>query len=173
MSFTDGQVIRPGTDQEHIAQVYKHQPTVFLVVKRSKNANLVVYEAVLDDKRNLRAVDIYWLDLEEKYRVDARARGRMHDRDEFGPFDRGAYGITEERVGPREWTFRFNRFPKKTFTLRATDTGASCYDGPRKVHHLSVHDQPALGFLWPKVTDVKIVSVDTDTKKKHTETVKP
>jgi hypothetical protein len=74
---------------------------VLFTISRSKNLNMVVYEALLDPKTGGKsfveagAVDVYWLDLEPSYRKKNRDGGQLHDRADLIWIEKWkAYGAT-------------------------------------------------------------------------------
>jgi hypothetical protein len=90
-------------------------PNVMFVVARSCNANVVVYEGRIDRKHPKRLdpkepVDIYWLNLEDKYRIENRNKGVPHDRDELS--------WAERRLGYGAKSKADKGLPGGTFRLR-------------------------------------------------------
>lgn len=93
-------------------------PNVFMCFTRTKNGNVIVFEA-LPDK-----IDAYWLDLEPSYRKAARERGRLHDRDEFGHLDHYAYGFTARKLTETSWEMKMRQLPKHPILVRRAPNGA-------------------------------------------------
>ena len=156
--------------------VYQNNANVALVIYRRINGNLVVYEVELDSKRHIKSVDMFWLDLDTKYKRNSRKKGKSHDRDDFNKMDNHAYGITISRKLPTMWEFHFNRFSERKFFFLVNTSGVSCFSkkgsNTIKVHHLYIHDKPALGFLWPSVEYINLIGFDTSTKQRISERIK-
>ena len=68
MSFATG-IVTDKSGLKAIPAIYKYNSNVALVIYRRLNGNLVVYEPKLDSARNIQSVDIFWLDLDPKYKV--------------------------------------------------------------------------------------------------------
>ncbi len=110
MSFLDGPA--PDYCEDLLAKIHARHPTVFLIIKRSKNQNIVVYEAnivngVFDKDR---PISVYWCDIDPAYRAKTRARGINHDRVELTSFEQSVvYGVTvSKRLSDKEVQFDFN-----------------------------------------------------------------
>lgn len=86
-------------------------PNVLFIVTRSCNLNIVVYEGRIDSKHPTRLdskapVDIYWLNLEQKYASVAREKKIPHDRDELSWMERKlAYGAKAKASKSLSGTF--------------------------------------------------------------------
>lgn len=174
-SFESGSIIHKH-GVAAMKDIYKIKPNVFLMIDRRLNGNLVVYEAVVAQGA-MEKIDVYWLDLDPKYKARARKRGRMHDRDEFCKMDHYAYGITVTHQAKTMWEFHFKRFPSQKFSVRLEQDGNTrCYtqidDVEHKVHHVHIEDKPALGFLWPTVAYVEMVTYSLTTRALTTTRIK-
>lgn len=112
MSFLKGPA--PAADK-----IKAQAPSVFLVCFRSKNANVVVYEANLQEDGTLhpdQPVVGYWLLLEESYR---NARSETHDREEFSYIDeKFAWGFHARRTSPHKAEFSFNQYPSLRMSVQ-------------------------------------------------------
>ena len=101
-----------------IPTIYNTCNNVFLVVARKKNGNVVVYEGVLDNKRNLKRIDIYWLDLEPSYRQKARKSGRRHDRSSLKKIDKLGYDMyVTKKITPQKWEIQFKVYKQKMIVM--------------------------------------------------------
>ncbi len=112
-SFYDG----PVTDLKNLDVYLKARaPNVFLIIRRSKNANVVIYEAnvkngVLDKTK---PIDVYWLDIDSAY----RAHNRGHDRVEMNAVEMThAFGVEWKFINDREVSFTFNADPSRPSRL--------------------------------------------------------
>jgi hypothetical protein len=162
-----------------VSDIYRADPNVFLIMVRNYNQNLVCFRGNLDNQRNSTHIESFWLDIDPKYKEKARKQGKNDDYVEFNKIDRYAYGIKILRkITAKTWKLSFARLPGQELTVSVGKHGISSYieapqekDKPKtiiKIHHLFVHDKPALGFLWPTVTKIDIVGVSKSSKKKTT-----
>ena len=113
------------------------QENLCLYMKRSKNLNLVVYEAHVEPDasgggefgvsiNSKKPVEGYWLDIDPKYVEKARKKGRMHDKVEFNFMESSmAYGVTatakKDSRGEKtqqEYGLVFVALKKRPMTLR-------------------------------------------------------
>ncbi len=110
------------------ARVKEVCPDVFLICFRSKNKNVVVYQArVQDGKLMDPPVEAYWLILEPSYQAERRSRNIMHDREDLGFFDvTFAWGFSQERQNDTTAKFAFDRF-KHDCTIKITPKGAQLF----------------------------------------------
>lgn len=104
-------------------------PYVCMYIERSKNANVVVYEARVE--RDLAGnvaglpltdpLDAYWLDIDAAYVKKARKAGKMHDREELNSLEkRMAYGIKcKRRLDPAGSTSDAVEFNVKCVALES------------------------------------------------------
>jgi len=80
-----------------IAAYKKEHPYFLFAISRSKNKNLVIYEAnVRKETGTLDLNDpvlVYWMDIDPEYVKSARQRGKMNDREDLNFMERSmAYG---------------------------------------------------------------------------------
>lgn len=108
-SFLDR--LAPDYTDTIVAEIKKRQPFVFLVIRRNKNKNIVVYEANVKDgifDKN-KPIDVYWLDIDPEYRKPRREQGINHDRVEMNAQELAfAYGVEAKRVNDTEINMTFN-----------------------------------------------------------------
>lgn len=80
-----------------LSEIKKQCPNVFLIMFRSKNDNVVVYEANINERGVLdkkKPIDIYWLDIDKAYRDPKRIHGILSDRVELSLLENTfVYGI--------------------------------------------------------------------------------
>ena len=88
---------------EESKQILADKNVVFKI-KRSKNSNVVIFRAVLNEK-NKYALNIenplesFWLKIEPSYVIKNRKKGKMDDRVEVSLFDRKlAFGFSTELI---------------------------------------------------------------------------
>lgn len=86
--------------EEYLAKV--ENPNIMFVISRTKNKNIVVYEARVDAGaiRAADPVDAYWLDIDPEYMAKNRAKGKDSDREDLNMIERRmAYGCAPARAG--------------------------------------------------------------------------
>jgi len=108
MSFFDGPAPNPG--DTFVSEVKKRCPNVFLIFFRNKNLNCVIYELnIVNGKVNKdKPVEIYWLDVDPKYRETTRKTGIKHDRTEITSFENSfVYGVYSEVLNDTEVQIKF------------------------------------------------------------------
>ena len=97
-----------------VRTIMDRYPSVFLIVMRSKNQNVMIYEAnIINGKFDTNhPVDIYWLNLEPSYLQARRGRGIHHDREELNLIERKlVWDATCQVVNDREIKFHLNIEP--------------------------------------------------------------
>jgi len=77
-------------------------PNILFIISRSKNGNLVVYEAKLTngqlDPNN--PVEVYWMDVDPEYVQKRIKAGKTSDRTELNTLEKQfAYGLSSESLG--------------------------------------------------------------------------
>lgn len=105
------------------------KPTICLYIERSKNANIVVYEARIDGEgaaaklQTPDALDAYWLDRDPEYQAKARAKGKNDDREDLNMLERNfAYGVSCDHVAPDQpVVVQFVAIAKRRMTLELDD----------------------------------------------------
>jgi Domain of unknown function (DUF4833) len=128
MSFLD----KPGPDPgpSFVSEVKKRGPNVFLIFFRNKNKNAVIYEAnVVDGKINKnKPVEIYWLDVDPKYRESTRSKGIMHDRIELTSFENTfVYGLNVEIISDVELQITFKADSSTPMRVKISPKSSSLY----------------------------------------------
>jgi hypothetical protein len=119
MSFTDRPVVH-ADHQGLMSEISDRCPGVFLVCFRSKNKNVVVYEAVGD------RVHGYWLILEPSYREERRKKGILHDREEFGLLDHQfAWYFIAKSEGDGKLAFQFGPYPDRKIQVMIGKDGSA------------------------------------------------
>ena len=104
-------------------------PNVLFVIARSKNLNIVVYEARVGGDGHLDSaepVTVYWLDIDPEYQKANRAKGIASDRVELGAIERRmAYGLSSSAVPGQPGAFhvRLVAFPERVVTV-SVEAGA-------------------------------------------------
>lgn len=149
--------------------IYKENSNIFLVIARKKNDNVMVYQAIVDDRGNLFDIEQYWLDLDPSYRVKSRSAGKTHDRDELSTLDYFAYGVeVVNKITPNKWEIKFNQHPR-TMILEKHDKGVSLFSHEteviKKIHHFFIHDRHIINLL-PTVDFIDVVSFVVKDKKR-------
>jgi len=93
------------------AELKKKNPNALFLIGRSKNLNVVVYEANRDAKNSNalasdNPIDVYWLDLDPATRADNRKKGQKHDRAELNWIEKSmAYGASATATKNKPGTF--------------------------------------------------------------------
>jgi len=101
-----------------LAELRAKSPHILFVIGRSKNLNIVVYEAKvsggeLDAKE---PVVVYWLDLDPAYQKQKRDKGVSSDRLELNYIEKTmAYGLSSaaNTAKPGHYTVSLVAFPKR------------------------------------------------------------
>ncbi len=91
-------------------------PNILFFIARSKNANIVVYEAnVKDGKLDPKdPVTVYWLDIDPEYVKKNRAKGVMTDRSELNTLEKQfAYGLSSESAGNGKYKISLVAFKER------------------------------------------------------------
>lgn len=104
-------------------QILQETPSVFMVCSRSKNKNMVVYEANVQADGTLHPdypLVGYWLILEPSYQQE---RKEPHDREELSWIDTFAWGFSTERLTPTTASFTFRQFPDLSFRVHLNSKG--------------------------------------------------
>jgi hypothetical protein len=102
-------------------------PSIFLVCYRTKNKNVVIYEAnVVNGKFADTPIDAYWLLLEPSYQAPRTKKGIRHNREELSWLDkRFAWGYTQRRLSDLEAEITFNNFPKVPLRIKLSNDGST------------------------------------------------
>jgi hypothetical protein len=141
-------------------------PGVFNTMSRSKNGNVVVYEAILDPHNlSIVSLDQYWLHLDPSSRQKNLKHG--HDRKAFNILDRYGFDLqVVAKVTSYHWKVRFARLANHTLDLHVSSRGVvSLYDpvAPNKrIEHMHVETYNMMGHPLPLVSHVSIFQRNTD-----------
>ncbi len=144
--FTDGRAPDPGP--KLVERLQAVCPWIFLVCFRDKNANVVVYQANVDEATGQfdekEPVIGYWLSIEPSYRQNRINRSFRHDREPFGLLDKQlAWGFTARKVGPfkAEFEFKMHDCKMKVRTDPSAKLKAKLFGrfGPTKMYVRSLY----------------------------------
>jgi hypothetical protein len=109
-SPVDPSILRQLTD------LRSSSPNILFFISRSKNLNIVVYEAnikngQLDPKE---PVLVYWLDIDPEYVKKNRAKGITSDRSELNTIEKQfAYGLSSEALGNGKYKISLVAFKER------------------------------------------------------------
>lgn len=140
MSFTDKPIPHDIINDKAklLKYIKKKTPLVFLVLFRSYNKNIIVFEANVQNGKFHEEMPViaYWLVLEEGkgYRATRREQKISHDREELSFLDRTiAYNFTTKKENETCIIFSFSQFEKKLIII-LQDKIAKCfmYEGDQK-----------------------------------------
>lgn len=110
--------------------VSQRQPTVFLVAEKSKNKNIVVYEALIREGKLCDPPVIGYsliLDQGADYQPKRRAQGIQHDRSPLNELDlKFAWGYGSKRISDTEAEFWFTNLPEEKFRVVLEKGKARC-----------------------------------------------
>lgn len=97
-SFLDGPSVPPGVRGKAARKLIKKKhPSVFIIITRNYNENVVVYEA-FENKEKQVDISSYWLLIDDAYRLEQRANGIAHDKEQLTYIEKKmAYGYTINR----------------------------------------------------------------------------
>ena len=117
--------------KDQVSQIRAQNPDILFIIERSKNQNIVVYEAnrMVGDRKRLDSknpLQVYWLDIDPEYVKAARRKGKMHDREELGSIEkRMAYGFSSEGISgnPSVYRIKLVAFPQREITLYLDSQG--------------------------------------------------
>ena len=91
-------------------------PNILFFISRSKNANIVVYEANLKDGKldPKDPVLVYWLDIDPEYVKKNRSKGINTDRSELNMVEKQfAYGLSSESLGNGKYKISLVAFKER------------------------------------------------------------
>jgi hypothetical protein len=137
-----------------VPHIYKHDTSVFLVLTKSQNGNVVVMRANLYKDGTFKKIDAFWLDLDPKYRTD-----KKHDRVEFTSMDAWAYGVTvHKKVSSREWIIVFNQLnTRKLRIIVDSNKNVKCWSSNKTTHIYRLHiNIQSHMFKIPKVVSIEM-----------------
>ncbi len=153
-------------------------PNILFVIARSKNRNIVVYEANMAGARldDANPVQVYWLDIDPEYQAKARGKGKMDDREDLNFLEKKmAYGVSAAPSSVSgEYTLSLVALPKTTMTLKLIDgrpRAVYVKDGQQLVV-CSVYVSSRDTWTGPKVEYVNIESTVLATGAKYVDTIR-
>jgi len=123
MSYED---YRVGLAKVEELKASRNSPNIFLVISRSKNQNLVIYEAVKSgsDFNAEKPVDVYWLDIDPEYVAKTRAKGVQDDRTELNMLEKQfAYGLSWTKHKDGGYELKLVALPEKLLHLELGHDG--------------------------------------------------
>lgn len=120
--------------EARIAQLRAASPNILFFIARSKNLNLVVYEALVDSKSgNLsvdKPVDVYWQDIDPEYMKKNRASGVKSDRSDLNYIEKTmAYGLSSSPADGKPsgyYSVKLVSFPDRLVTVWKDSTSGKC-----------------------------------------------
>jgi len=114
-----------------LSQLRSVSPNILFIIARSKNANIVVYEAKMagagsgsgaePQLDSSEPVIVYWLDIDPAYQKENRRKGVMSDRSELGSVEkRFAYGLSSQPMPGKTGSFavKLVAFPDRVVVVR-------------------------------------------------------
>lgn len=150
----------------------KESPNVLFFIARSKNLNIVVYEAkqsngVLDTSE---PVTVYWLDIDPEYRKKARSSGKMDDRVELGMIEKKmAYGVSSTPFDghPGEFMASLVAFPTRAVRVFIDPTTkkprAQMQINKQQVDLVRIYVEAKENFIGlPSVVHVDVTGIDAN-----------
>jgi len=161
---------------KQLADLRLTNPNTLFIIARSKNLNIVVYEAILDGNGKLdkdKPVEVYWLDIDPEYVKKNRAKGINSDRSELNMVERQfAYGISWEAVSGEENAYRLKlvALPDRPVTVTVGQDGCKVHakieiNGVQvEIERIYVH-RVERSFRLPKVEYVDVEGVDENGNK--------
>jgi hypothetical protein len=152
-SFREG-IITKYHGAQAVKPVYAFDKTVFLVVTKSQNGNIIVIRAKLDTSYNIRKIESFWLDLDPTYRVN-----KNHNRVELSSLESWAYGITvQSKLNKKNWIIVFNQLNTTKLRISIDQRGAAtCWSYSKNTKITRLHINLKHKFLRvPKVTSVEV-----------------
>jgi hypothetical protein len=112
---------------KQLAGLRETSPNVLFFIARSKNENIVVYEAAKKSDSELdpaKPIDVYWLDIDPAYQQANRKKGVMSDRSDLNMIEKQfAYGVGFEAAPNKPGTFllKLVALPERPVTLFIKD----------------------------------------------------
>lgn len=155
-------------------------PNIAFIIERSKNKNVVVYEAQFEaGGARLKADDpltVYWMDIDPEYQKAARAAGRADDRVELGMIEKKmAYGLTATPAADGEYEVNLVALPERKLTLYVKDgrAFARMQIGGKPTNLVRIYVDSTEGWVRPTVNHVDLYGYDAETNEVRTERIKP
>jgi len=112
-------------------ELQNDNPRILFLIARSKNLNLVIYEALVEEKdsktlRVKKPVDVYWLDVDPAYVAANRKKGVKSDRSELNFLESyQAYGVGFEAVKDKtgQYDLKLVAVPDRPIRLSIDEKG--------------------------------------------------
>jgi len=157
-----------------LADFQSKNADVLFVIARSKNLNLVVYEAQRSaDKKSLnpaKPIDVYWMDVDPAYQADKRKKGVQSDREDLNAFEKKfAYGLSFEPIAGNAGQYKIVlvALAARPLTLSLDSEGRAhaaltINNAPAYLHRIFVFSVERT-LLPPRVDYVELFGVHTGT----------
>jgi len=162
---------RVKSDLSVLHNVQKDAPNILFIIERSKNKNIVVYEAKLAAEGKLDTnypIEAYWLDIDPAYVAANRKKGIMTDRSELNMIEsKFAYGLSVQPTGKEnEYKVTLVAVPSRTIILHIDADGEPkariIIDG-KECHFKKIYvDSTDRFMMTPKVNFVELHGVHFD-----------
>ena len=123
-------------------------PNIFLMIVRSNNDNVIVYEQPLNQP-----IRYYWHDCDTKYQHKLRKQKKQTDVVEFNTMDRMAYGIKVVSQYADRTILKFNKFDTP-IEIKSTPNGRQAFliGTERQIRYIYIQVKFILGV--PSVSKV-------------------
>lgn len=165
-----------------LAGLQKQNPDVLFLITRSKNLNVVVYQALRDKEKKLASspVDVFWLDIDPEYVKANRKKGVKTDRSDLNSIEKAmAYGISAEKVKDKdEFTLTLVSLKGRSVTLSLDKNGVAravitinkkqCY-----ITRIYVSSVDRIIPPIPRVDFIELYGIPVDGGDEVVETIKP
>jgi hypothetical protein len=160
---------------EIVPFVFKSCPSVFLVISRSMNGNVIVYEAILNKKRDIVKIDSYWLEVDTKFKQKARQKKKETDRVELNLIESQLFTPKIlKKHNTKLWEIKFKQF--ESVFIKSTKNGVSLIRKKThknqiikdKITNLHLYTQTTLAITT--VPKYDIYGININKKKRFVET---
>jgi len=165
--------------EKRVAEIRAASPNILFFIARSKNLNLVVYEALVDEStgqlKSDKPVEVYWQDIDPEYVKKARSNGVTSDRNELNYIEKTmAYGLSFTPADGKPkgyYTVKLVSFPDRLVTVwRDKSTGkcrANIAINGKQCELDQIYVETKEGWMGPKVQWVDLTGTDETGKKVH------
>jgi hypothetical protein len=163
----------PGPD--FIKQLREQVPNIFLVLFRSKNQNVVVYEAQLNadasgfDEKN--PIKCGWLDVDPEYRQPKRQQNQMGDYAELNYLEKkiGLYDFQVTVKNSKNLVMTLNAYPQVPMVIKfVSPSDIKCLtkykDENYYISHLMIHASENILDLMNNIKQIQVHGVHLGTK---------
>jgi len=146
----------------------EHSPNLLFFIARSKNANIVVYEAILKNGKfdANKPFEVFWLDIDPEFVKKNRAKGINTDRSDLNMIEKQfAYGISWELIANEKDAYKLKlvALSERPVTVRIVDgkpiAKLQINGVQSRVERVYVHSKERMLGL-PKVEYVDVEGVD-------------